>query len=361
MRKVGRSAKFLVAVLVPVVLILAGLVYYVHGSRYPGTDNAYVKADMVSISPRVSGQIVEVGVAENQLVEKGDVLFRIDDEPYRFALQRLEAKLAKTVTEYGALKARYRQKREEHQGADLETAYFERELQRQQNLLKTRTVSEAKVDESRHNYDNARQKAAQLAEELEEIVMELEGDSDTPLESYSPYREVLADMKQAKLDLQHTVVTAPADGVVAKTDSLQVGSYAFTGAPMLSLIKTEHMWVEANLKETDLTHVRVGQPATVEIDSFPGRDWKMIVASIAPATGAEFAILPPQNATGNWVKVIQRIPVRLEFEDPADGGMLRAGMSVTISIDSGAYHALPDFLQAHAGKLSDNPESRHGE
>lgn len=346
------SARFWIAIAGPVLLVLVGVGYFVHESHYARTDNAYVKADRVSVSAQVSGEVTEVAVGENQQVKKGDLLFKIDDRSFRIALEHARAAVRKASIEFEALKARYRQKQEELKGAEFDAAYFDREYQRQANLANSKVVSAAKVDQTRHDYDAAHQDAAMLAEELEEILAELDGNPDLPLEAYPPYREALAGFDRAELDLRHTVVAAPADGIVSKTGNLQVGSYAFAGAPMVSLIKTDHMWIEANLKETDLTRVAVGQSAIAAIDTFPGRRWDMVVASVAPATGAEFAILPPQNASGNWVKVVQRIPVRLEFKDSGQTARLRAGMSASISIDVGAYYALPKRLRGWIGGSS---------
>ncbi len=343
------STRIWIAIAGPLVLILAGVFYFVHGSHYASTDNAYIKADRVAISAEVSGQLTEVAVGENQHVHAGQLLFTIDDQPYEIALERSRAAVRKATIDLNTLRARYRQKQAELKGSQVDAAYFDHEYRRQKDLAGSKVASESKVDQTRHDYEAARQDEAKLEQELQEILAELEGNPDLPLASYPPYRDAQAGLERAKLDLSHTRVVAPADGIIAKTGNLQVGNYAFAGAPMASLMKTGHLWIEANLKETDLTHVQVGQKATAVVDTYPGRNWKMVVASVAPATGAEFAILPPQNATGNWVKVVQRIPVKLEFENPADHADLRAGMSTSISIDVGAYYALPRAIRSFFG------------
>lgn len=333
----------------PLLLILGGAFYFIHGSRYVGTDNAYVKADKVGISAEVSGLLVEVAVTENQKVEKGQLLFRIDPEPFNIALEKARANVKSVTSDFGALKARYRQKQAELRKAQTDAAYFDREHRRWMTLARTNVASQAKVDQTRHDYDAAHQDEAKISQELEEIVANLEGNPALPLTSYSLYKEALSGLKKAQLDVSHTVITAPAAGIVSKSGNLQVGNYAYLGAPMLSLVKMDHLWIEANMKETDITHVRLGQKATAEVDTYSGRSLKAVVTSLAPATGAEFSILPPQNATGNWVKVVQRIPVRLELEDEKDRLALRAGMSVTVKIDTGAYYALPVFLRSLLG------------
>lgn len=333
----------------PLLLVLGGVAYFIHGSRYVGTENAYVKADKVSIASEVSGQLIEVAVDENQKVEKGQLLFRIDGEPYKIALEKSSANLKSVTSDFAALKARYRQKQSELRKAHADVAYFDREYKRWTALAKTRVASQAKLDQTRHDFDAARQDEAKIAQELEEIVANLEGNPSLPLKSYAPYKAALAGLDKAQLDFGHTIVRAPVAGIVSKSGNIQVGNYAFAGAPMLSLVKMDHLWIEANMKETDITHVQLGQKATVVVDTYSGRSLKAVVASLAPATGAEFALLPPQNATGNWVKVVQRVPIRLELVNQQDRMALRAGMSATITIDTGAYYALPEMLRSGSG------------
>ena len=333
----------------PVLLILAGATYFIYGSRYVGTENAYVKADKVAVTVEVSGQLTEVAVDENQQVKKGQLLFRVDSEPYRIALDKAQANLKNVTSDFNALKARYRQKQAELKKARADDAYFDREYKRWSDLARTRVASQAKVDQARHDYDAAREDETKTAQELAELAANLQGNPSLPLQGYAPYKEALAGIDKARLDLGHTIVRAPADGIVSKSGNLQVGNYAFAGVPMVSIVKLDHLWIEANMKETDLTHVQLGQKVSVTVDTFSNHEFKGVVASLAPATGAEFAILPPQNATGNWVKVVQRIPVRIEFEDKKDALALRAGMSVSVTIDTGAFYALPKFLRSISG------------
>lgn len=346
----GKSpVRFWLVMAAPIILVLTGVFYYVHGSRYVGTENAYVKADKISISTEVSGRIVEVAVSENQKIEKGQLLFRIDDLPFRIARDKAEAAVRNSVNDFGALKARYRQKQAELKGAQYDAAYFNTEFQRQSSLAFRSIASRAKLDQARHEYQAAREEQDKIGQELQEIVAQLDGNPGLSIENYPPYKAALAGLEKANLDLSHTVLSAPAAGVVSKTGNLQVGNYAFAGSPSLSLVKVDYLWIEANMKETDITHVVVGQKATAEIDTYSDQPFKAVVTSVAPATGAEFAILPPQNATGNWVKVVQRVPVRLQLENEQDKAVLRAGMSVTISIDTGEYYALPKPLRSFFG------------
>jgi membrane fusion protein (multidrug efflux system) len=342
----GRSPmRVWLVLLPPILLILGGVFYFVHGSRYISTDNAYVKADKVAVSAEVTGRLVVVAVEENQVINKGQLLFRIDDQPYKIAVDRARATLKNVVSDFGALKARYRQKQAELKKAQVDAAYFDREYKRWASLANTRVASQAKLDQARHDDDGAHEDQAKIAQELQELVANLEDDPNLPLAAYAPYKEAQAGLEKAQLDLGRTVVTAPVGGIVSKTGNVQVGNYAIAGVPMLSIVKTDHLWIEANMKETDITHMRVGQKADAEVDTYSGHDLKAVVSSIAPATGAEFSILPPQNATGNWVKVVQRVPVRLELEDVRDSEKLRAGMSVTVTVDTGAYYALPVFMR----------------
>lgn len=295
----------------PLAVALVAFILYLTGGRTASTDNAYVKADMVTIGPEVAGTVAAVAVAENQPVTEGQTLFRLDDGSYRIALARAEAELAAVASDVEALRATYRQHLDVMSQAETDVTYYEKVFARQSELLGRSAASQNQVDQARHDLDAARDQAA--------------------------------------LDLTHAVLAAPADGIVTNLDSLRPGLYLAKGTPALTLVETASARVEANLKETDLSYVRSGQPATVTVDSYPGVVWHGRVASIKPATGAEFALLPPQNASGNWVKVVQRIPVRIAL-DPAPGAPpLRAGMSVWVEIATGHRRRLGDLLSGVFG------------
>lgn len=341
-RRLLRAALLLLG---PLVLLLGGGYVYVTGARFVSTDNAYVKADIAAISPEVAGRVVAVAVADNDAVEAGRVLFRLDDQPFRLTLAQAEAQLATTRDDILAQQASYRQKKVEIEMAEQNIAFYERELGIYDKMSENKLVAQTQVDEARHNLTVAQRQLPVLQQEAAGILARLGGRADSPPEQNSRYLAAQAARDQAALDLARTEVRAPASGIVANL-TLRPGDYVKMGTPVFSLVETDHQWVEANFKETDLTHVQAGQPATVTIDTYPGVVWQTRVGSISAATGAEFTLLPPQNSTGNWVKVVQRIPVRLEIVDRAGQPTLRAGMSATIEIDTGYQRPLAALVSS---------------
>jgi len=330
------------------VLAVAGFFYFTSG-RYVSTDNAYVKADKVAISPQVEGTLIAVEVNENQQVSKGQVLFQIDPTPFRIALQQAGAQLDNVRADLMALKAQYRQSREQLELAQGNRDYAERELQRQLGLDKRKLTSKAALDQARHSLEQARQSCKVSREQLARIQAQLGGDAELPVEAHPRYRAALAARERAALDLEHATVRAPFAGVAGNTP--EPGAYVKPGTAVMSIVAVNNVWVEANFKETDLTHVQPGQPVTIHVDTYPGQEWHGSVASLSQATGSEFSVLPPQNATGNWVKVVQRIPVRIAVNTAGNDKVLRAGMSTEVDIDTGRYRAIPGFANAMLNRL----------
>lgn len=336
---------FLLVVIPALALITAAYVYFGSG-RYVGTDDAYVRADSVEVSPEISGRVIAVAVADNQRVAKGDVLFRIDETPFRMALDQAEANLRDTKNTIDAFRAIYLQKQEEEKLDEQNVAFFGREYDRQAALEAKNFAAQSKLDEARHNLDTAREALAALHHEMAGIAAGLDGDASLPAESHARYVEAKARRDRAALDLEHAVVKAPFDGIVASASNLQPGRFLAAGTPAFALVRADAPWIEANLKETELTHVAVGQKATVTIDAYPDREFPAHVASVSPATGAAFALLPAQNSTGNWVKVVQRVPVRIAIDSPDGAPVLRSGMSVEVTIDTGYRRAAPGLIKA---------------
>jgi membrane fusion protein (multidrug efflux system) len=321
-----------------VVLAIAGYLY-VTGGRYAGTDNAYVQADHVIVAPQVAGRVIEVNVDDNQAVKKGDVLFRIDPEPRELAVAELEAQLGAIGEFLDASRDTYRGAVADLKSSNANLANKQAQLKRMQELRERGIVAQKMLEDAANEVATARGERDSDAAAVAKNRTMLGGSVETPLDKLSGFKVAEAKLAQAKLDLEHTVVRAPIDGVVGKT-ALQPGDFLGTGEAAMPLI-ANHLWVDANFKETDLTHVAVGQPATIEVDTYPGRTWHAHVESISPASGAQFSVLPAQNATGNWVKIVQRIPVRLELDDPDQGGaILRAGMSAVVEIDTGKQNTL---------------------
>lgn len=341
----------------PLLVAAAAIYAYLTGGRMVGTDNAYVKADKVPIIAEISGPVAAVMVTENTAVTAGQPLFRIDAAPFRVAVQRAKANLAKTRTDVASLKASYRQKQAELGLAQTNLSFAEREFQRQTELADRRFISPAKLDESRHALEVARQQVLALAQDLARVVESLGGRPETPIEEHPSYREAKAYEAQATLDLDRTLVRAPFNGIVSRLP--KPGQYVAAGAPAMSLVGSDRVWIEANFNETDLAHISPGQPVTIEIDTYRERTWQGRVESISPATGAEFSVLPAQNASGNWVKVVQRIPLRIAVATGPSDPPLRAGMSASVEIDTGRRRSLPLFANAAASAAAADSRPQH--
>jgi len=339
----GRSLGRMVMWSLPLIVGAAALVIYLQTGRYASTDNAYVKGDRVQIVTEVAGRIVDIAVIENQRVRKGELLLQIESQPYRIALQRAEAELHAARNEITSLKGAWRQKQEEIKLARSQEVYAVAENQRQSELSLRRVATQQKAEEARRDLDVANQRVAMLNEELARIVVGLAGDPDIPLAQHPRVRQAMAARDEAEMNLVRTRIVAPIDGIVSRKPT--VGTYAAPGTALLSVVADDGLWIEANFKETDLTRVRAGQAVTIRIDTYPDYTWHGTVTSISQATGAEFALLPPQNASGNWVKVVQRIPVRIEVPVRGSDPPLRIGMSANIDIDTGHQRRLSDVWE----------------
>ena len=324
-------------------IALAALWVYARGGRWVQTENAYVKADKAQISARVPGPIKAVYVHSNQPVAAGDLLFAIDEGDYAAALAAARAARDEAIGQIRSGQASYWQKRKQRDQARNDLDYAERELKRREKLVATKVVSAATLDEYRHRRDVAADVLAVREQELKVLLAQL-GDPEAPPEHHPRVRAAIARVQAAELNLEHTRVRAPISGIAAHVPVR--GDFVVPGQPVMAVVADQGLWVEANFKETQLTHVRPGQRAVFHVDTYPGRSWTGRVHSINPASGAEFALLPPQNASGNWVKVVQRIPVRLAIDVPKDAPPLRAGMSVRVRIDTGHRRDLPGVLRA---------------
>lgn len=327
----------------PVAVIVGGAWWYYSGGRYVETENAYVHASMVAVSPRVNGSVVEVDVQENEAVAAGDILFRIDPRPFQIAVDRAQANLENVRQDLQALKDTYAQQNSSLELARINLDYAQRNFDRRSKLSETNVVSDAQLDEARNALDAARQQVVVDRKAMQTTLAKLGGSIDTPIEKAPAYRQADAQLAQARLDLAHTAVEAPFDGIV--TNKPEPGTYVSPGSAVMSLVSSRDLWVEANYKEIDLTHVTPGQSVDITVDTFPDRVWHGTVSSLAPATGSELSVLPAQNATGNWVKVVQRIPVRIAVTQEDGLPPLRAGMSTEVEIDTHHRRELPGFAR----------------
>lgn len=318
---------------VPLVLLLVGGYFWLTGGRYASTDNAYVQQDKVTISAQVSGRIVETPVHENDTVATGEVLFRIDPAPYQIALDSADAALASARLQVEELRAAYQQAMSAKASAEDDVAFFGKARDRQRELLDRGVASQATFDAAENALRAAEQQLAQANERGASALAALGGDASIAIDTHPAVRAAMARREQAALDLANTTITAPAAGVVAQADRLVVGQQVTPATAVMALVETAESWIEANFKETDLTRMLPGQAATVTIDAYPGKTFAAEVASIGAGTGAEFSLLPAQNATGNWVKVVQRVPVRIRITEPVGDVALRSGLSAYVSVD----------------------------
>jgi len=342
----------LIALVGPVGVGVAGFALYMSGGRYVSTENAFVKTEKIAVSADISGRVIVVGVGENETVQKGDLLFMIDDEPLRLSLKQADARLGSVRQELVALRASYRQKVADLKLAKGDVGFYQSQFDRQKKLGTKGIVSQSSLDEYRNNLRSARDRIASINQDIQQVLANLGGDLKRQPEDHPKFLEAQATRDRVALDLHRVEVRAPASGVVTNFE-LQVGEYIEAGKPVFSLVGDDKVWLEANLKETDLTFVEVGQSATVAFDAYPDVKGSARVVGIAPATGSEFALLPPQNASGNWVKVVQRLPVRLRLNAADDLPRLRAGMSVEVEIDTGHRRALPRVFKSALALVRD--------
>jgi membrane fusion protein, multidrug efflux system len=344
-----RWVRWALFALLPLALI-AGTFWYVSGGQVMSTDDAYVEADKVGISTDVSGIVKQIDVGNNQEVTAGQALFRMDDLPFRLALDRAEAQVGNVRNDLSALKANYADMEAQIKQAQYDVEYYDREFHRQQDLVSKNVASQQTFDLARHNLQNAQQKLASLTQQLAAIAANLNGDPTIPVEQHPRYRDAVAQRDEAARQLDHTVVKAPFDGIVTNVPSIAPGKYLQASMTAFYLVATDHLWVDATPKETELTYVRPGQPVTVTVDTYPDAEWHGTIESISPAAAQEFSLLPAQNTSGNWVKVVQRIPMRVRV-DTSDKNLppLRAGMSVEVDVDTGHTRGLPHFLTALFG------------
>jgi membrane fusion protein, multidrug efflux system len=328
-----------------IAVVAVGTAYaYLTGGRYVTTDNAYVRADIVAVSAEVAGRVAQVAVVNDQRVAEGALLFKLDDEPYRIAAQAARAQLGMVRNDIASLQATYRQKLAQIRKAEADVSFYQRDKERQQDLASRQVASQARLDESHRNTTMAEQQLAALRLEASSALASLDGNVDAPTDSYWRVRQAQAQLDRVERDLRLTEIRAMRPGIATNVDKLQKGAYLAAGQIALSLVADDHIWVDANPKESDLTHVQAGAMATVAIDTYPGRTWQAKVVSISAASGAEFALLPAQNASGNWIKVVQRIPVRLRIELTPGMPVLRSGMSAYVTIDTGHRRSLRDLF-----------------
>jgi membrane fusion protein (multidrug efflux system) len=347
-KKKRRGARFVLMLALPLLLAVGGGYVWVTGGRYEETENANLRQARVSIAADASGRITEVDIADNQAVKKGDVLFRIDPQPYKIALSQADAAVANARLSVEQLRAAYSQAMAQEKSAASEVAYAQSQYDRAADLAKKGINTTSSLDQARNDLDKAKQQLAVAQQGIESAKAALGGDPAIETDKHPAVLAALAARDKAAYDLDQTTVRAPSDGVVYQASSFRVGQYVNSGTALFALVETGDTWIDANFKETQLTYMKPGQKAEVVLDTYPNRTFQATVEAIGAGTGAEFSLLPAQNATGNWVKVTQRIPVRLKLDDNQGKLALRTGMSADVSVDTGVSRGLPAFLGGHA-------------
>ncbi|MBV9530869.1 MAG: HlyD family secretion protein, partial [Bradyrhizobium sp.] len=340
-----RYRRFLLLFVLPAAAVAGGLVFYLNGGRYVGTDDAYVGAQKVLVTPDISGKIDKVVVKEGQHVNEGDVLFEIDPVPFRLAVDQAKAAVDQARTSYDNLAANLKIYGKMLDLAERSVELKRHDVDRKSQLVKSNFGSQLDLDNASNAMVTADAQAQFIKQQLSSAKTQLLGNPDLPLEQFPPYAQAKAKLDDAARNLDHTVLRAPMAGIATQVDQIQLGRFVPAGTPVFSIIDVDQPWVDANPKESDFTYVAVGQPVTLDVDAFPNHEFKGYVGSLSPGTGAQFAILPPQNATGNFVKVVQRVPVRIYFDqnDPFVK-KLKAGMSVYATIDTAHRRTLSGLL-----------------
>lgn len=345
-----RYRRLILLVVLPVIAVVGGFYFYLQGGRYVTTDDAYVGAQKVLITPDISGKIVNIVVKEGQVVNKGDELFEIDPVPYRLAVDQAKAALEQARTTRDNLVANIKIYGDmlnlANQGVELK----QKDVDRKTTLAKSNYGSQLDLDNAANALVLAGAGSQYVKQQISIAKTQLLGDENLPIEKFPPYVQAKAKLEDAERNLDHTVLRAPIAGIATQVEQIQLGRFVMAGGPVFSVIDVGNPWVDANLKESDFTYIEVGESVELDVDAFPNHPFKGTIGSLSPGTGAQFAILPPQNATGNFVKVVQRVPVRIYF-DKGDKfvSRLKAGMSVNVSVDTGHQRSLAAmFSRVHA-------------
>jgi membrane fusion protein, multidrug efflux system len=345
----GRWLRRILMLIVPIAVIIGGGWWYLTSGRVESTDDSYAQADVLSVSADIAGRVVAVPVHDNEYIKKGQVLFRVDPATFLANRDKAKAAVQSARLRIEQMRANYLGQLSQQQAARDTLTWAQREYDREQRLLGSHTVSQAQFDQARHALDVAKAQLANANQQVAAALAALGGEPNLPTDQHPEVEQAKAALDLAQINLDDTVVRAPENGTVTLVNKLPVGTYVTPAMPTFALVGTDHVWIDANFKETQLTHMRVGQPVTVDVDAYPDKTFEGRVASLSPGTGNEFSVLPAQNATGNWVKVVQRLPVRIEITNPDPDHPLRAGMSATVDVDTGYTNPLWASIQRFLG------------
>jgi membrane fusion protein (multidrug efflux system) len=341
--------------LLPIVLLVGGY-WYVTGGRVMSTDDAYVEADKVAVSTDVSGIVQEVNVTDNEHVATGQILYRLDPRQFQIALDNAKANLAQTALMIESMKRDYQRMVSDTAAQQAQVDLDQLNADRNAMLLRSATIPQSVFDQTHYILENDKSKLAAQREQAQVQLAKLGGNPDIVTTEHPQYLQAKAQVDEAQRQLDHTVIKAPFGGTVTNVPAIAPGKYLAASTTAFFVVDTDHVWIDASPKETELTHVRAGQPVTVTVDTYPDFEWRGVVESVSPAAAQEFAMLPAQNTSGNWVKVVQRVPFRVRL-DTTDKNLppLRAGMSVEVDVDTGHARGFPHFLTALFGRSHRSP------
>lgn len=340
--------------------LAAGFYVYVTGGQILTSDNAYIQADELGISTDVAGTVIDIAVRENEAVKKGQILYRLKPDSYQIALDSAKAQLNAVRAQILTLKASYKLSLAQLEQAQSDLTYYQLTYNRQLELASTGAGTKAALDAAAHDLDAIKQKIEVAKVQALVMLAQFGGDADQATEDNPLYRQAKLGVDNAQSDLNDTVVKAPFDGIVTNVNAIQLGSYLQASQQAFQLVSSTHMWVTVSPKETELTYVRPGQPAKITVDTYPDLEWHGRVESISPASGSSFSLLPAQNTTGNWVKVVQRIPMRVSIDDMEGKPPLRVGMSVNVGVDTGHARGVPTFIKDILESLAQGKAKPHG-
>lgn len=340
-RKVVRYVLMLGAALI---LVIGGFWYWLNGGRYIDADDAYVQANVLALATDVSGIVGEIPVREGQHVKTGDVLFKLDPLKFQLAIDQAKAAVEQSRLDLEGLKADYLQAVRTQAAQESQVQSDQATYQRYAELVKTRAVPIQQYDDARYKLQADQARLGSNAAQTRAALARLSNNPDLPLSAFPAYQTAEAKLGEAKREMDHSVVRAPYDGIVTQVSKLQLGQYLPAGTAAFGLVGDDEFWVAVQPKETEITHAKPGDLATITIDAYPGYTWHGVVESIAPATDQQFALLPAQNSSGNWVKVVQRVPLRVTLEPLKGAPPLSAGMSAQVSIDTHHERKLSDLF-----------------
>ena len=339
-----RSKRRGLMVALPLILVLAGGGYWLISGRYESTDNAYLHQARIAVAASVGGRVQSVSIADSQTVKAGDVLFQVDPVPYKLALAQTEAAVAAARLGVEQQKVAYQTSITQLKLAEDNAAYQSSERARQEGLSAKGVASTTALDDARHTERVAMDQRDLAKSAVAMALAALGGNPEAATDSLPGVQAALVARDQAAYNLEKSIVTAPADGVVYQASSFKAGQMVAPGVSLFTLVQTGDVWVEANFKETQLDGLLVGQTAEVAFDVNRTRKFKAVIESIGAGTGSEFSLLPAQNATGNWVKVTQRVPIKLRLVDAANVAGLASGLSAEVSVDTGRSRSLSDLI-----------------